>query len=122
PDVQNPGEIALALSRTFAAAERCGANLARRRRNTVVAGAEICRRFRCRSLDQRRIAQSDPKFQSARNERGRFDGKISWRKKAGRSECWKRRWRARRLRRARWARSRHLHAARHSTRERYRVS
>src|SRR5438552_11616978 len=112
-------EIALALSRIVAAAERWRAHFFGRRRNAAAAIGKVRPRGRCRSLDQRRVHQSDPKLQSARNERRRFDGEISRRRKTGRSERGKRRWRTGRLRRARRTRGAYLYAARHAAREHY---
>jgi hypothetical protein len=73
-------EIALALSRIVAGADRDLARLTQRRRNAFAS----CRKIRrllanARSPDQRRITESDSKFQSARDVRRRFDGETSWR-------------------------------------------
>src|SRR6266404_344834 len=76
-ETRDARKIALALSRTLAAAQRCRAGFVGRRRDTVATIKQNPRRVGCRSLDQRRVRQSDAEFQSARNERRGFNGEIS---------------------------------------------
>src|SRR6266404_6556900 len=72
---------------------------------------KLCVGFSDSSLDQRRIAEPNTELQGARDECGRFDGKISRRDEARHPQRRERRRRAGRVCRARSARSAHLHAA-----------
>src|ERR1700704_1830790 len=74
-DAGDAREIALAISRSVAVATERGASVARRRRDAVIARGKIrSRKWRSKSLGQRRSAKPDAKLQGARHGRRGFDG------------------------------------------------
>ena len=91
-------------------------------RNSFASRRNVRRLFaNAGSPGQRRIAESDSKFQGARDVRRRFDGETSRRFQTRRSQRRQRRQRPRRLRCTRRTRSPRLHATRYATGQYHRM-